>query len=962
MWLPGRAFRMSENGQSATWSSRPTGCDPRATATTVCEAAVVVHLKRAAAEQTVVGVACGRRLRSRAERSRASATYNLDRMSLIRGNRLGPYEIVGQLGEGGMGEIYRATDTRLARDVAIKILPQRFASDPAAVERFDREARAVSALSHPHILAIHDIGHDAGVTFAVTELLEGETLRDRLQSGRLPIRKAVDLAGQIAQGLSAAHAKGIIHRDLKPENIFITRDGHAKILDFGLAKVQPMAGADQTRTAAPTDPGTVLGTTGYLSPEQAQARPIDTRSDTFSFGAVLYEMLAGARAFKGDSTIDTLHSIVHNQPPPITTNAPDVPTELRWILDKCLAKDPDDRYQSTRDLVVDLKNVARTLDSSPALPVTPAAAHAVPKRSRAWIIGAAVATVAIVVAVGVAWRVGMPKVSPDATPSKLSIERVTSLGTVIDAAVSPDGKYVVYATAENARQGLWLRQLATGSTIELVSPIAAGMWGSTFSPDGESVYYGMFTPDVPTRAIYRVPILGGTPRKLVVGIDCQPTFSPDGKQMAWLRGDFPNRGDSSLMIADVDGQHERVVATRHPPEYFVPIFFAAASWSPDGGRIVVPLWHAKESKGTLVAYHPDGSEAPFPKYEWPNIGQASWLPDASGLVVIGSAGRAAQRNNQLWLVNPDREERHRITTDFLDYRRASFTADGKTLVSVAAEASSTIWIAPVDGNGDAVKLNSARQDGLSGVAALPDGKIVYRSLESGVPSLWIMDGNGGHRAQITSDGVSSWPAAAPDGQSIVFFREGSGLWRIGVNGQGAGPVTGGSGGSFPTLTPDGRTILFTGGGSSEGFENLFSVPIDGGTPKPMLETNLSGARPAVSPDGKQVAFYYHARGGSIFLAVMPIGGSRPTQTFPVAPSVAYAGVRWTLDGKALLHNSALSDRANVWLQPLDGSPAHKVTHFSDQAILAFDRSVDGKNLIIARGMLTRDAVLIRNFR
>src|SRR5579872_1532691 len=379
------------------------------------------------------------------------ATYNRGRMSLIAGQRLGPYEIIAALGEGGMGEVYRARDTRLGRDVAIKILPQRFASDPAAVERFDREARAVAALSHPHIVAIHDIGHDAGVTFAVTELLEGETLRDRLQSGRLPVRKAVDLGGQIAQGLSAAHAKGIIHRDLKPENIFITRDGHAKILDFGLAKVQPVAGEDRTQTAAPTDPGTVLGTTGYLSPEQAQARPIDTRSDTFSFGAVLYEMLAGARAFKGDSTIDTLHSIVHNQPPPIATSAPEVPTELRWILDKCLAKDPDDRYQSTRDLVVDLKNVARTLDSSPALPVTPAAVHAAPKRSRAFIAGAAIAALAILFAAGVAWRVSMARRPADAMPSKLSIERVTSLGTVIDAAVSPDGKYVVYATAEDRK-------------------------------------------------------------------------------------------------------------------------------------------------------------------------------------------------------------------------------------------------------------------------------------------------------------------------------------------------------------------------------------------------------------------------------------------------------------------------------------------------------------------------------
>ena len=230
-----------------------------------------------------------------------------------------------------MGEVFRARDTRLGREVAIKVLPKAMATDPAAAARFDQEARAVAALSHPHILAIHDFGQHEGLPYAVAELLDGETLRDRLSAGRMPVRKAVDVALQIAQGLAAAHAKSIVHRDLKPENIFLTSDGHAKILDFGLAKVQAVDDSDQTRAAAPTDPGTVLGTTGYLSPEQAQAKPVDTRSDIFSFGAVLYEMLTATRAFKGDSTIDTLHSIVHDPPPAIDAVSPDVPRELRWV-------------------------------------------------------------------------------------------------------------------------------------------------------------------------------------------------------------------------------------------------------------------------------------------------------------------------------------------------------------------------------------------------------------------------------------------------------------------------------------------------------------------------------------------------------------------------------------------------------------------------------------------------------
>jgi Tol biopolymer transport system component len=677
-------------------------------------------------------------------------------------------------------------------------------------------------------------------------------------------------------------------------------------------------------------------------------------------------MLTGRRAFRGNSAIDTLHSIVHDPPAAIDTVAPEVPAALRFVLDKCLAKDPDERYQSTRDLVVDLKNVSRTLDSSQKLPATAAAASS-STRSYAWMV-AAIAVIAVIVLIGVVvmlmTRENTPTTVADATPPKASFERITSLGTVIDATISPDGKYIVYATSENARQGLAIRQLATGSTIDLVPALSGGMWGTSFSPDGNAVYYGLVTPDEPTKAIYRVPILGGTPRKLVSGIDSPPTFSPDGKQMAWLRGDFPNRGESSLMVADVNGQQVRTLVTRRPPEFFVPIFFTNAAWSPDGSRIVVPMWNSDRRTGTLVAHAPsDGGVVPFPKYEWSAIGGAGWLPDGSGLVVVAGSD-AERRNNQLWLVRADREARRQITNDFLDYRRATATSDGKTLVTVAAEGSSTIWLTPMDGKGDPARASSSRQDGLNGVGALADGRIAYRSLEGGTPSIWIMKGDGSGHAQVTTEGVASWPAATPDGRWIVYRREGSGLWRVGTDGQGAQPIAGGDGGSQPAITPDGRTIVFSRGviGVDTGGETLYTLPIDGGTPQPLLGDGATGSRPVVSPDGKQLALYYRDSSAVTTLAVMPIAGGRPTKQFAVAPSTAYAGVRWTADGKGLLHNSALNDRSNIWLQPLDGGESRKVTRFSDQVLFAFDRSADGKMLIIARGTLTRDAVLIKDFR
>jgi Tol biopolymer transport system component len=890
-------------------------------------------------------------------------------MPFAPGTRFGPYEIAGALGAGGMGEVYLARDPRLGREVAIKILPAHLISDADAVARFEQEARAVAALSHPNIVAIHDVGRDVAgdrtIVYAVMERLEGRTLRDVMASGALPLRKSVDYALQTAQGLAAAHAKGITHRDLKPENLFVTADGHVKILDFGLAKLGPVAAADTSgettsMQVAKTDPGAVMGTVGYLSPEQAQARPIDQRSDIFSFGAVLYEMTTGRRAFQRSTSIDTLHSIVHDELPPIETVRADVPNELSWVVSKCLAKEPDERYQSTRDLVVDLKKVVRAIESSPSLPriATQRLAVAPPQQRRRLgiiVVGAAL----VFVAAAVWWMRGRERTA-SAGPAAVTVERVTMLGTVIAAAISPDGKYAAYITSENARQALWIRQLATASTLQLLPPAVVGFWGLTFSPDGSAVYYAKEDAEEPQRAIYSIPALGGVPRKVVSGTSSPPTFSPDGRSIAYIRESYPDSSSSAVMVAGIDGSNPRPLAVRHAPDFFAPIFFTAAAWSPDGSTIVAPVERRDGplTAGLAALRSSDGAAAPFPSYSWEGAGQAAWLPDGSGLIVVRREQQSG--SHQLWWVSSRASEQHRITNDLQDYRSASLTADGASVLAVAAEASGAIWTMPVDELGEPRRISQGKYDGLSGLSTAPDGRILFRSIESGTPSIWAMSADGSHRTQITTQTAASWPAALPDGRSIVFVKSDSGaLQSIGVDGQQEHALGGPTSAAAPVVSPDGNWILFE--STSTGQSRIWKMPAAGGRAMPLIG-GISG-RPAWSPDGRHVAFYYQADQSKLFsIAIMPIDGRAPSATFPVIPSTAYSFVRWTADGRALLHNSAMNDRANVWLQPIAGGPPRQMTHFLDQVIFGFDISRDGKTLVISRGLLSRDALLLHNFK
>jgi eukaryotic-like serine/threonine-protein kinase len=453
-------------------------------------------------------------------------------MQISQGTRLGPYEIAGPLGSGGMGDVYRARDTRLARDVAVKVLPARLARDEEHKRRFETEARAASTLSHPNILAVHDVGSHEGTPYVVSELLEGQTLRERLEDGSLSTHRALDYGVQIARGLAAAHERGVVHRDLKPANLFVTRDGLVKILDFGLAKLMrddgPLSpeddGTAQPTVTRGTTPGSVLGTVGYMSPEQVRGQPADHRSDIFSFGAVLYEMLTGRRAFRGDSAVETMSAILKEEPPELSSSGKVLPAGLERLTVHCLEKRPEDRFQSARDLVFDLESISGPTSLGSGAQAGPPAGEEGRTRAALW-MGAAVA---LVLAGGVGYLAGLRKGAPLAP----SYRQVTyRRGLVTAARFAPDAGTLVYSARwEGAPEEVFTARLDTPDAR------AMGMEGARLvgvAATGEmAVAHDKAGPTGATLA--RVPLTGGSLRDVATGVG-EADWARDGSAFALTR-------------------------------------------------------------------------------------------------------------------------------------------------------------------------------------------------------------------------------------------------------------------------------------------------------------------------------------------------------------------------------------------------------------------------------------------
>jgi len=915
-------------------------------------------------------------------------------MTLDSGTRLGRYEIHSKIGEGGMGEVYLAEDVRLHRKVALKILPSEVASNHDRMRRFNQEATAAAALNHPHIAHVYEIGEAGGVNFIAMEFIDGATLREKIHLEKTDLPKLLRHLQNVAEGVAKAHAAGIMHRDLKPDNIMITADGHAKILDFGLAKLierppTPASGSGSSELptavlSSHSTPGTVLGTVGYMSPEQAQGktREIDQRSDIFSFGCILYEAATAQRAFEGKDALDSLHKIVHEPTPQISDVNPAAPLELQRIVRRCLAKDPEDRYQTIKDVAIELRDLRREMENvavsestsasfgKPAFRSAPAArstSTTIPTSSAQYIVSGIKrhkATTVIVVGLmalalmaigfGIYRMIERKKVALSFQSAKFA--RLTSTGKTIKAAISPDGKWLVHVTDDGGHQSLWLKRVAViNSDTQIVPPAELYYSGVAFSPNGNYVYYSVQEKNDPRGTLFQVPVPGGPIRKLLTGINNAVAFSPDGNQIAFF---YYFEDQDRLMIANADGTGERQLSIRGGNEFFFRAGFAALSWSPDGKLLAVPVGNGAENYMSVATISIDtGQIKPLTQRKWYEVRQLAWLGDGSHLLF--SAKEKGSNTFKIWQLSYPAGEAQAITSDLNSYSTISLTADFTELATVQAETVANIWVMPGFDTGHATQITQGRNLN-SEPSWTPDGKLVYSSNMATGFDLYLMDAGGGNPKRLTANaGTNGQPSTSPDGRYIIFSSDRTGaphIWRMDVDGGNQKQLTDKSDASAD-CSPDGRWVVYV---STLNKETVWKVSIDGG-PLLQLTEKLSFA-PAISPDGKQIAcFYFEDQNSAAKLAILPFEGGQPVKTFPLAAQ-AGTNLSWNTDGSAVLYVVTSAGVSNVWGQPIDGKPPKQLTNFTSDRIFWFDLSRDGKQIALSRGSQTSDVILISNIK
>jgi serine/threonine protein kinase len=779
-------------------------------------------------------------------------------MPLPIGSRFGPYEVAAQLGEGGMGEVYRAHDTRLGRDVALKVLHSDVAQNTERRTRFEREARAVAALNHPNIVAIFDIGEENGVVYFASELVEGGSLRDRVGAGPLGVRELLDIAAQIADGMAAAHSAGITHRDLKPENIMLTRDGRVKILDFGLARQAAVVApsADRTVTMHETQPGTVMGTANYMSPEQVRGLAVDYRSDQFSFGVILYEMATGKQAFQRDTAVQTMSAVITDDPPVMDPAVQaKLPPPLRWVMERCLAKEPSRRYESTRDLYADLRAQREHLSetySSSALP-------AVKARSRVnvWKIASG-ALLLTTLALGVLLftrqhdgeTIAQYRFSPFAVGSEPESNPVWSR----------DGKAVAFLGEVNGENQLFVRYLVSRMPTQLTTTGASNVYA--WSPDSRRIFFGGKNPakDGPDRAVFSIAAVGGDPEMLMPYDSRVLDISPDGATLAVYKED--KDGFRRIYISSPIGSPLKP----YPSEEFAAKFQAndpQLHFSPDGKKMMLLKNDGVERRWLLP--YPAGTGEPreilksLPQHFTPDF---AWFPDSRHVLL--SFGAHQGEPNNLWIGNIDSNDLRRLTSTPTNQNSPSLSPDGRRILYQDLRAD--FDIAKVDlADGKVIRLIATDRNESMPMWAAHTGKFVYVTSRSGPHEIWLRNEDGSDRPVVTQAdfapatvNVFMDPVLSPEGDRVIYTMfEAGGKILLYISSTSGGPPTrvtnsDASAELAGSLSPDGKQLVYL---AVEGNKaDLTVVKTTGQATPTRIREDVDGRLPQWSPTGEWITF------------------------------------------------------------------------------------------------------------